>query len=129
MGHLEQFHGHDVHKTHSGGYETPQEFAGQKPSCEILVNGTACVGHEGELLLDLTNRLGPDIPQVCYHPQLGPIQTCDTCFVEVDGKLQRACATYISKDMKVITDSPSARAAQREAFDRILVNHNLYCTV
>jgi predicted molibdopterin-dependent oxidoreductase YjgC len=26
------------------------------------------------------------LSQVCYLPQLGPIQTCDTCIVEVNGE-------------------------------------------
>lgn len=39
----------------------------------------------GEHLLELLNRAGVEIPQVCYHPQVGPIQTCDTCMVETNG--------------------------------------------
>jgi formate dehydrogenase major subunit len=34
---------------------------------------------------------GVELPQVCHHSQLGPIQTCDTCIVEVNGELVRAC--------------------------------------
>jgi formate dehydrogenase major subunit len=83
----------------------------------------------GERLIDLLNRSGAKVPQVCYHSQLGPIQTCDTCMVEVDGKLVRACGALAADGMKVVTASPLARAAQREAFDRILGNHLLYCTV
>ncbi len=83
----------------------------------------------GESLIDVVNRSGTEIPQVCYHPQLGPIQTCDTCMVEVDGELVRACATVASDGMIVVTSSPRAASAQREAFDRILGNHLLYCTV
>jgi formate dehydrogenase major subunit len=49
--------------------------------------------------------------------------------VEADGKLVRACGTLASDGMKVFTSSPRASAAQREAFDRILGNHLLYCTV
>ena len=49
--------------------------------------------------------------------------------VEVDGKLVRACATPVADGMHVQTDSPRASAAQREALDRILGNHMLYCTV
>jgi formate dehydrogenase major subunit len=49
--------------------------------------------------------------------------------VEADGKLLRACATPASDGMSVMTSSPRAGAAQREAFDRILGNHLLYCTV
>jgi formate dehydrogenase major subunit len=75
------------------------------------------------------NRSGIEVPQVCYHHHLGPIQTCDTCMVEIDGTLVRACAEKVAGDMSVVTESPSAQAAQREAFDRILGNHLLYCTV
>jgi predicted molibdopterin-dependent oxidoreductase YjgC len=49
--------------------------------------------------------------------------------VKVDGKLVRACATRAAEGMSVNTSSPRADAAQREAFDRILGNHLLYCTV
>jgi len=83
----------------------------------------------GESLIDVINRSGAEIPQVCYHSQLGPIQTCDTCMVEVDGKLVRACGTAASVGMVIATDTPGAASAQREAFDRILGNHLLYCTV
>jgi formate dehydrogenase major subunit len=69
------------------------------------------------------------LPQVCYHHQLGPIQTCDTCLVEVNRKLVRACATTVVDGLRVETKSARADAAQREAFDRILANHMLYCTV
>ena len=83
----------------------------------------------GESLLDAINRAEVPLAQVCYHPQLGPIQTCDTCMVEVGGKLVRACATAAQEGMVVQTQSTEARAAQGEAFDRILGNHMLYCTV
>ena len=83
----------------------------------------------GESLLDAINRAEVPLAQVCYHPQLGPIQTCDTCMVEVGGKLVRACATAAQEGMVVQTQSAEARAAQGEAFDRILGNHMLYCTV
>lgn len=93
------------------------------------INGVDRAFAPGERLLDVLNRAGVALPQVCYHPQLGPIQTCDTCMVEVDGKLVRACGTASADGMKVATESARAQKAQREAFDRILGNHLLYCTV
>lgn len=127
MRHLEQFPGTEVHKTDSGGFEPPGEKSPAR--FEITIDGTRCQTHEGERLIDLANRLGPEIPQVCYHPQLGPIQTCDTCLVEVNGKLSRACATVIEPNMRVSTNTPAVKRAQLQAFDHILANHNLYCTV
>jgi formate dehydrogenase major subunit len=95
----------------------------------VAVDGKVLEASPEERLLELLNRTGTKIPQVCYHPQLGPIQTCDTCMVEADGKLLRACATLVGEGMQVSTKSARAMAAQREAFDQILGNHMLYCTV
>jgi formate dehydrogenase major subunit len=93
------------------------------------INGVVHEAMSGERLIDVINRAGIKISQVCYHPQLGPIQTCDTCMVETNGQLARACATVVSGAMEISTKSEKAAAAQREAFDRILSNHVLYCTV
>src|SRR3984885_12562014 len=95
----------------------------------ITINGASHETEPGERLVDAINRTGIKIPQVCYHPQLGPIQTCDTCIVEVNGELVRACASSVASGMKVSTTVPGAEAARSEAFDRILRNHQLYCTV
>ena len=95
----------------------------------LTINGNSVKCSPGDRLVDVINRCGTELPQVCYHPQLGPIQTCDTCMVEADGKLVRACGTTVCEGMTVVTDSKRAGDAQREAFDRILGNHLLYCTV
>jgi formate dehydrogenase major subunit len=96
---------------------------------KVAIDGTVQEAKADELLIDLINRTGGSVPHVCYHPQLGPVQTCDTCMVEVDGRLIRACASAITDGMAVSTKSAKAAAAQVEAFDRILSNHMLYCTV
>jgi formate dehydrogenase major subunit len=95
----------------------------------ITIDGVVQDATSGERLIDVINRAGVKIAQVCYHPQLGPIQTCDTCMVETNSRLVRACATSVSAGMKVLTKSETASAAQHEAFNRILTNHVLYCTV
>jgi formate dehydrogenase major subunit len=96
---------------------------------KITINGSSYEAEAEERLVDVINRVGKELPQVCYHPQLGPIQTCDTCLVEINGTLARACGTTVSAGMDVATESVRAKVAQREAFDRILGNHLLYCTV
>jgi len=48
----------------------------------VAIDGVVREAQPGELLIDLINRTSGSVPQVCYHPQLGPIQTCDTCMVE-----------------------------------------------
>lgn len=95
----------------------------------VTLDGVVQQASADELLVQVINRAGVPLPQVCYHPQLGPIQTCDTCMVEVDGELVRACGTKVSPGSSVTTNSALVKATQREAFDRILSNHLLYCTV
>jgi formate dehydrogenase major subunit len=96
---------------------------------EISVDGKPLRASEGELLVEAVLR-EREIPHICYHsPLMGPIQTCDTCMVEVDGQLVRSCGTKVSAGMKVVTESKRATDARIEAFDTILGNHMLYCTV
>ncbi len=96
---------------------------------KLIIDGGSYDAEAGEHLIDVINRIEKELPQVCYHPQLGPIQTCDTCLVEVNGQLARACGTTVSAGMRIVTGSAKAESARREAFDRILGNHLLYCTV
>ncbi len=102
-----------------------------RPDFAIIVDGMQVPVVSGELLVEAVNRAFPErhLPQVCYHPKMGPIQSCDTCMVEVEGNLVRACATQAAPGMTVVTESALVDRAQREAFDRILQNHDLYCTV
>jgi formate dehydrogenase major subunit len=96
---------------------------------QIEIDGVTYEAGATEPLVEVIRRNKIEMPMVCYHPQLGPIQTCDTCMVEVDGKLMRACGTTAVAGMKVSTKSHQAVAAQKQAFDVILGNHLLYCTV
>ncbi len=104
------------------------------PNTTLQVNGKAVPARVGELLVDALNRHSKatdtkEVPQVCYLPAMGPIQSCDTCMVSVNGSLVRACATQVAAGMQVATEGEAVDVAQREAFDRILQNHMLYCTV
>src|SRR5262249_9641531 len=96
---------------------------------ELTLDGKKQQVADGSRLIDVINRARRPLAQVCYHQQMGPIQTCDTCMVEVDGKLVRACGTVAAAGTSVSTSTPAAANAQREASARILTNHVLFCTV
>jgi formate dehydrogenase major subunit len=114
--------------------------ADNTPNTQLTIDGLPIPIRSGELLIDVLNlyaatrNLKPT-PQVCYHPQMGPIETCDTCMVKVSAAagqpaaLVRACSTRALAGMVVETAGEAVDIAQREAFDRILQNHMLYCTV
>lgn len=103
----------------------------QQTDSGITLDGVPVEAVEGEWLIETINRARPNrhLAQVCYQHMMGPIETCDTCMVEIDGELARACSAKARPGMNVATSTMRADAAQREAFDRILQNHELYCTV
>ena len=95
----------------------------------VRINGQEYDCKPGERILTIAELHGITIPIICYHPNLGAIQSCDTCMVEVNGELKRACATQVEPGMQIETVSDLAKRAQLEAMQRILENHELYCTV
>ncbi|SDQ66043.1 formate dehydrogenase subunit alpha [Virgibacillus salinus] len=95
----------------------------------VTINGKEYLAENNQNLLDLINTTDEFVPQICYNESLGPVQTCDTCMVEADGQIVRACGTSVTPGMIVDTTFEHVNAAQKEALDRILEKHELYCTV
>jgi len=106
--------------------------AGVKKMQEHLIvslDGKDYLVEPGTNLLEFIKSQDTFVPSICYNESLGPIQTCDTCTVEIDGQMQRACSTTIDKPMVVHTQNDKVQTSQKEALDRILEKHMLYCTV
>ncbi|KGX84257.1 formate dehydrogenase subunit alpha [Pontibacillus marinus] len=95
----------------------------------INVNGQELLAKPGQTLIQLLNEAEVEVPQICYHEALGAIETCDTCVVEVNGELKRACGTKVEAGMEVFTQKELVQSSQKEALDRIMQKHELYCTV
>src|SRR5947209_3000605 len=43
---------------------------------KVAIDGVVQEAQPDEFLIDLISRAGGTVPHVCYHPQLGPVQTC-----------------------------------------------------
>lgn len=85
---------------------------------KITINGVEMEASEEQTVLQLLNNSSIEVPQVCYHPSLGPIETCDTCIVSINGELKRSCSAEL-KDGDVIDTLSSdvlshAKAGQRD---------------
>ncbi|KAF1341748.1 formate dehydrogenase subunit alpha [Bacillus subtilis] len=101
-------------------------MAGKK---KITINGVEMEASEEQTVLQLLNNSSIEVPQVCYHPSLGPIETCDTCIVSINGELKRSCSAELKDGDIIDTLSPDVKKAQVIGMDKILYNHELYCTV
>ena len=96
---------------------------------KVLVDNREMVAEEGESILSLLKRNGIYIPHICYNEGLTPLQSCDSCMVEVNGKLVRACSTKVLERANISVNSPRALSARKSAITRVLRYHKLYCSV
>ncbi|MGP9498500.1 molybdopterin-dependent oxidoreductase [Halomonas sp. AOP43-D1-4] len=97
--------------------------------CTITFDDKTLTGNADEPLIDFLKAQGINLPSVCYHPSLGPIETCDTCWVHVNGEIKRGCTLRTEEGLNVSSQDREAEAARHEGMDRLLAKHELYCTV
>ncbi|MCL4420268.1 MAG: 2Fe-2S iron-sulfur cluster-binding protein, partial [Candidatus Thermoplasmatota archaeon] len=68
-----------------------------------------------DTVLNKLLELGYDIPHICYQPNLGPLQSCDSCLVNINGKVVRSCSTQIRDGDSVDVSSASINDLRIEA--------------
>ena len=93
------------------------------------IDGVAREGWAGERLIDAILRTGLDLPHVCYTPSLGPLESCDSCLVSIDGQIARACSAVVREGAVVGVTSPSVAGARAEAVRRLAESHHFRCTL
>lgn len=100
-------------------------------SVNIEINGIPFQARKGAMLIEITDAAGIPIPRFCYHKKLSIAANCRMCLVEVERapKPLPACATPVMEGMKVFTESPKARAAQKGTMEFLLINHPLDCPI
>lgn len=96
---------------------------------KVTVDGKILEAKEGETILELLLRNNIHIPYICYSPALGALESCETCLVEVNNRLIRACSSKVKEGMEIHTSSRLAIEGRRKAMNRILKDHKLYCTL
>jgi len=97
----------------------------------ITVDGKALTAKRGQMLIEVTDSAGIDVPRFCYHKKLSVAANCRMCLVEVEKapKPLPACATPVMPDMVVHTASKLAREAQKGTMEFLLINHPLDCPI
>ncbi len=71
------------------------------------------------------------IPRFCYHEKLSIVASCRMCLVEVENapKTLPACATYVTDNMRIFTQSKKTRQSQKAVMEFLLINHPLDCPI
>ena len=93
----------------------------------FVLDGRTLEANEGETILTALRREGIPLPQVCFQEGLAPLETCETCLVECEGHLLRACSTPVVAGQTI--SIPRAAPARQKAMERLLREHDLACSV
>ncbi len=97
----------------------------------IEVDGRKLEAIAGQMLIEVTDAAGIEVPRFCYHKKLSIAANCRMCLVEVEKapKPLPACATPVMDGMVVKTRSPLAIQAQQGTMEFLLINHPLDCPI
>lgn len=119
----------------------------------IHVDGEAVRVAAGANVIDAVASAGKEIPHYCYHPKLSVPGNCRMCLIEMgtpgrdratgeallneDGSPQImwvpkpviACATKVSPEMHVRTESEVIQACREGVMEFLLINHPLDCPI
>jgi NADH-quinone oxidoreductase subunit G len=97
----------------------------------IEVDGKPVEARPGQMIIEVTDKIGTYVPRFCYHEKLSVAANCRMCLVDIEGapKPIPACAQPINEGMKIFTKSPRAIAAQKATMEFLLINHPLDCPI
>lgn len=97
----------------------------------IEVDGEEVEARRGQMIIEVTDKVGAYVPRFCYHEKLSIAANCRMCLVEVEKapKPLPACATPVGPGMKISTRSRYAQDAQKATMEFLLINHPLDCPI
>jgi NADH-quinone oxidoreductase subunit G len=97
----------------------------------VEIDGQPVTARKGQMVIEVTDRIGTYVPRFCYHEKLSVAANCRMCLVEVEKapKPMPACATPVAEGMKIFTRSPRAISAQKATMEFLLINHPLDCPI
>ena len=80
---------------------------------------------EGKTILDAAEKIGIEIPTMCFLKSFKPSTSCMICVVKVEGKpsFMPSCATVVEEGMIVQTRSQDIDFARKAALELLLSDH------
>src|SRR5438552_2226576 len=93
----------------------PLEKTPAQTLVEFALNGKPVVAYEGETIIQTAERLGVEIPHLCYKPGMRADGNCRACMVEIQGErvLAPSCCRYPKAGMVVSSDNERSLRAQK----------------
>jgi len=98
------------------------EPVGERIGVEFRLDGKPVSGFADETIIQTADRLGIEIPRLCYKPGMRPDGNCRACVVEIKGErvLAPSCCRVPQPGMEIQTASPRALASQKMVLELLL---------
>jgi len=92
---------------------------------KLFIDNREVEFENGATILDAADRLGIEIPTMCFLKDYKPSTSCMVCVVKVDGlsALVPACGTIAEDGMRVESNSEEVHQARRTALELLLSDH------
>ena len=96
----------------------------------LTINGLSVSVKEGTTILNAARKLNIKIPALCFHQDLCVAGNCRVCVVEqLNARtLVASCATPVSENMQILTNSLKVRTARKHIIELLLAEHKADCT-
>ena len=98
---------------------------------KIFINNIKVSVKPNSNILENCLNIGLEIPRFCYHERLSIAGNCRMCLVEVQ-KLPKpvaSCATPVTPNVHIFTDTPLVKKARENVVELLLINHPLDCPI
>jgi bidirectional [NiFe] hydrogenase diaphorase subunit len=91
---------------------------------QITIDGKQMDVVEGETILEVTRRMGIEIPTLCHHDALESVGACRLCVVEVSRNgwkdIVTSCQYPVEDGLEVFTDSERVREQRQTVLSLLL---------
>lgn len=96
---------------------------------KITVDHIEVEVQESETLFQVAQRLGKDIPSMCYAEGKEHRPSCMVCMVKnvTNGQMLPSCSTHPVEGMQIITDSEDVIELRRMSLELLLSDHRADC--
>ncbi|NLF46703.1 MAG: 4Fe-4S dicluster domain-containing protein, partial [Clostridiales bacterium] len=95
----------------------------------LKIDGQKLSVKKGTTLMEAAEKIGINIPHLCYLEGINDIGACRVCVVENAGtdKLLASCNTMAEEGMDILTNSHKVRKARRTNVELLLSEHDCLC--
>jgi formate dehydrogenase major subunit len=85
------------------------------PTVTFVLDGREITAPVNETLIEIADRLGIEIPRLCYKAGMEAVGNCRSCMVEIKGErvLAASCCRTATAGMQVITNNERVRKSQQ----------------